>query len=258
MFAFRAQTLLEELEKDVASCREMHRRASLSVRILDYRGVLSLVEDITALAARPDGSRFFLNMVPLAGLEAHQELDIVDLGVADITFFFLPARDEHISEREEYSDYHFLPLRPERSVLQVAFDHPAATRGKISLEEAAALTLVGTSASLYTTSNGSQIEKLMLSGRDISLTNSLQGSKDRLVKTDHRYAGVIFEPSDHVKAHTLGDFAYVEIEDFDFSVQPYAVCRKDNPNPEVHKFMRQWGELLEQELRRADNGRALP
>lgn len=248
ILASNAEFILADLQKTLGLCRKAFQNSQSAVRVLDYRGTMDLVQDYSNLSKSVPDGQFTVSPVSLEGIEGFSTLELLDRDIVDITYYFTKDLEPDLAQDPAFAQYEVLPLRPIASVLQVAANHPLAYKTSISFDELKMLRIVGTNAKLYEECNRAQIQSLQSTGLELDFVNGPQGSKDRLVATDPHYAGMLFKLDQDSIQRGLGKFAFLEIEGFDFCVQPYALCRKDNPNPAVHEFMSRWRELIAKDL----------
>lgn len=92
---------------------------------------------------------------------------------------------------------------------------------------------------------------LRKSGYDFSFHYGGTSSKFDIPHLDHSFAAVSYEtPAKHMQAIRPHIFAVKCVGDFDLSIQPYAIWRKDAKNEHVLSLVEKWGEAAEKRRRK--------
>ena len=259
VFVSNAAAVVERYEEMLAVCRKAYRRALDAVRIPNYRRVLKVFDEFVGpfesdLVLPMKGLRF--EYVPLADVESMTEFEALDSKKLDIAFTFSPHDSfRHLADLAvDVEDYRFVPMGTEGNMVQVACDHPLAKRDSVSADVLSRYKILCTKAPFYRTATYAQIARAEEAGQPVEVTNGPQGVQYQLVQLDHRYISLQFAHSVEVGTQAKAGSAYLYVDGADLSVWVCAVCRKDNPNPNVHQLMDWWQQLGSRHRCRPVNG----
>lgn len=229
-FLFQIQKMLADYDDIVASClAEEGELSQNKVRLLGIPSDGCLPEKLDNLEFVEDLS--FYN---------YSELEVLDKGKADVSFHY-SANEAHpeLSDKTHISDYEIIPLKPIRCVFIMSSQHPLAQYAALADAPARKWPLAQTGSPIYA-SGIKAISKILdsvgfaysvFTVRPNKIINYLVSENDSLCVA---FKGAV----DDILQDTNPEYVIIkEFEDAPVIVYPFALCRKDNPNPAVHDFM---------------------
>lgn len=244
LFSIEAKKLLESFEELVERCARTQIEDEERVRVINN----PLLLDTGAIGALADGQKALRPTFASFDPAQYDEFALLDEGVADfsITVAAQPTPDSVAIENRE--DYCFIALPPMNCSVIMRSENPLASKGPLPLTALNGLTIITASNPFYQR-NGlafqARLESLGLATKSLAVTEELM---DMLMKSGDEYVSVAAERA-HDMRQVLNrddDLVAVPLELPGLRVYPFAICRKDNPNPRVHEFARLWTEKLQE------------
>lgn len=245
-FHIRIQRLLHDYDNIVASCAKTEPKPEgHSVCTLNLPGL----PNISALiAAQQEGEGREIAFVPTevnpkSDYDAYlkyTEFELLDNGVVDIAFGFSDdARTPLFPASVDASHYRFAYIGPLKMLFCMLAEHPLAQCDSIASAPMKHWSLVENGAPLLENSVHAVSQALAKHG----VTTTSIKSRGELVfdslRFDPECLSAIFETSRHIIEPAVNQHGLIvkEFNDATITVQCFAICRADNPNPQVIQAM---------------------
>ena len=239
-FASKAPLLIAQHDAIVGTCREVAEAERQKIRIVDVRDAFDLVNHFKAI--RKEG--FSLSYVPLGEKSPRTEFDILDDGIVDISFACSSRDSADAFADVDASRYGFIPLDPITIVVGLAIDHPFAEAGELPLRDLSSLTVVFEGDPFWVRGERAVASVLETSGYHFRFSSSKQNSKMELAAQDHSLAITTWKHVVEKVGYLYEDrLAFLPIKDCHMVIYPWAIYRKDNPNPLVSRLADCWRGL---------------
>lgn len=244
VFSVKAAEVVDAYKTAIEAARNTASSSLQRIRVLDYRSSLGLTDVFNDLWGQYQNDNLNFAFVALESVERYTEFELLDANKIDVAFTFTPENELSFPFEVNIDSYEFLPLGIIDNVLQTSSISSTSKQGYFTAKQLNKYLIVGTDARLYATCNNAESEKLRSVAPNVKIINAPQGAKNRMVLADEHAMGIYFKlPARIVEKHSP-EFTFLSAKDFDFTIQAYAVRRKDSPNLHVAELFSHWREYL--------------
>lgn len=240
-----AQSITSDYEKMMEAFRAMGATPNATIRIVDVRISLEIGPTLRAIRFSQPEPPFCVEYVGDKALFEKGEFDILDEGLTDISFAIAPNNYLEYFSPELRDVYGFIPLAPLEGRVVLSARHPLAAKEKLTASDMATLNIIVVGTPFWQNSEKSLLAVLERNGITPKTMSGSARSKWEVPACDLNFASITF--SDAVRLNPVGtsdEYAIMGFEDFDFTVQPYGIYRKDNENPALPRFLELWEKAL--------------
>lgn len=237
-----AQSIVGDYDDLLETFEGMRVRQGRIIRIVDIRQSVSFAPDVNAVVKSFGQNAPIIDYVDDKDLFQLSEFQVLDDGLADISFTFAPDDSMDGFVGDGFDAYAFMPLEPERCVVVLASDHPLAVCESLSLSDLSNMRIATVKTPFWLRGEEASLEVLRRRGYAFASTQGSAKSKFILPANDFKYMAITY--ADVVRMNPIAyenGFVTLPLSDFDFAIQPYAIYRKDNPNAILGEFMEHWG-----------------
>ena len=240
-----AQAITTEYEKMMATFGQMGEQPKEVVRVVDVRISLEIAPAIRDVRRNHPDLPFRVEYEDDKSLFEKTEFQLLDENLVDISFTICPGDCRESLPSEIFDTYGFMRLPPLQGLVLMAARHPLAQKSALAAADMAGLNTVIVNTPFWQSSEKSLLEVLSRNGIAPKAMRGSARSKWEVPGCDLNFVSFTFTESIRLNPTVLtDDYVVMEFEDFDFSVQPYGIYRKDNPNPALRPFIELWQEAL--------------
>lgn len=240
-----AQAILADYDRLKTTLGKTRTIDEGAIRIIDIRESLDFAAEIRRIRTNRAEE---LPPIDYIGEKKHfqkTEFEVLDDDLADISFTFAPMHEKEPFSDESFKAYDFLSLPAREGLLVVGWNHPLAAKPELSRTDVAAMQAVIVKTPFWLRSEEALLATLRKNGPAISAVQGTVRSKFILPASDPNFFS--FALADAVamnpKAYS-DDVAVLALSNDPLQIRPFAITRKDNPNPALGRFMELWSEAL--------------
>lgn len=240
-----AQSITAEYEKMMATFDRMSEQPKEAIRILDIRISLEIAPAIRAVRRNHPNLPFRVEYEDDKSLFEKTEFQLLDENLVDVSFTICPGDCHESLPSEVFDTYGFVRLPSLQGLVVMAAHHPLAQKSALAAADMAGLNTVVVNTPFWQSSEKSLLEVLSRNGITPKAMRGSARSKWEVPGCDLNFVSFTFADSAKLNPSAFdNDYSLMEFENFDFSVQPYGIYRKDNPNPALPQFVELWQEAL--------------
>lgn len=241
-----AQSITAEYEKMMDTFSQMGEQPAEAVRVLDVRISLDIAPAIRAIRRDCPEMPFRVEYEGDKLLFEKGEFQLLDEGLVDVSFVICPGDYRDSFPPDVLEQYEFVPLPPLRGLVVMSNNHPLAQKPLLSAADMTGLNAVVVKTPFWQSSEKSLLEVLGRHGVVLKTMSGSARAKWEVPAYDLNFVSLTFEDSVKLNPVSLGDdLAAMGFDDLDFSVLPYGIYRKDNPNRALPLFIERWREELQ-------------
>ncbi len=240
-----AQAITAEYEKMMTTFGQMSEQPKEAIRVLDVRISFEIAPAICDVRRNHPDLPFCVEYEDEKSLFEKTAFQLLDEDLVDVSFTICPGDCRESLPSEIFDTYGFVRLPPLQGLVVMAAHHPLAQKSALTAADMAGLNVVVVNTPFWQTSEKSMLEVLNRNGITPKVMRGSVRSKWEVPSCDLNFVSLTFADSAKLNPSTFdNDHSLTEFEDFDFSVQPYGIYRKDNPNPALPQFVELWQEAL--------------
>lgn len=242
-----AQSITADYERMMDAFRAMGEAPETAIRIADVRISLEIGPTLRTVRFSHPAPPFRMEYVDDKVLFEMNEFAVLDSGVADISFTIAPGDYRTIFPPEVLDVYGFVPLKSTKGLVVLSGRHPLAAKQRLTAADVTGLNMIAVDTPFWQSSERSLLDTLGRHGVKPKVMSGSARSKWEVPACDLNFASLTFEDAVKLNPVTTSDeYAIMEFDDFDFTVQPYGIYRKDNENPALPPFLKLWEQAIEE------------